>query len=227
MYQLNVFLRKEITMTIGEKIRELRENKRWSQKQLAKKAGVSEAYIKRYERGEVCPSNLTMFKPAKALGVDVTVLIAAKYPINDTENLRSALEVPDNATDREQLIKAEIERDPNSSISHLFAQWLNMLREIDDLSVKELADATGLTWEEIDEYEREEDIPDIIAFSRISDYFNISADVLLGKSALSDSDRRFTEFVYRIETLERLNKEGKLPDSLYELCRKSVVDEFV
>lgn len=212
-------------MTIGEKIRELRGKKRWSQKQLAKKAGVSETYIKRYERGEVCPSNQTMCKLAKALGVDVTVLIAAKYPIIDADNLKSALEIP-AATDREQLIRSATAGDPNRSISHCFAQWLNMLREIDDLSIKELADATGLTWEEIDEYEREEDIPDIIAFSRISDYFNISADVLLGKSALSDSDRRFTEFVYRIETLERLNKEGKLPDSLYEFCRKSVVDEF-
>lgn len=226
MYQLNVILRKEITMTIGEKIRELREKKRWSQKQLAKKAGVSETYIKKYERGEVCPSNQTMYKLAKALGVDITVLIAAKYPIIDAENLKSALEIP-AATDREQLIRAATADDTNDSISHRFAIWLRMLREIDDLSVKELADAAGLTWEEIDEYEREEDIPDIIAFSRISDYFNISADVLLGKSALSDSDRRFTEFVYRIETLERLNKEGKLPDSLYELCRKSVVDEFV
>lgn len=226
MYQLNVILRKEITMTIGEKIRELREKKHWSQKQLAKKAGVSETYIKRYERGEVCPSNQTMYKLAKALGVDITVLIAAKYPIIDAENLKSALEIP-SATNREQLIRAATADDTNDSISHRFAIWLRMLREIDDLSVKELADAVGLTWEEIDEYEREEDIPDIIAFSRISDYFNISADVLLGKSALSDSDRRFTEFVYRIETLERLNKEGKLPDGLYELCRKSVVNEFV
>ncbi len=226
MYQLNIILRKEITMTIGEKIRELREKKHWSQKQLAKKAGVSETYIKKYERGEVCPSNQTMYKLAKALGVDVTVLIAAKYPIIDADNLKSALEIP-AATDREQLIRSATAGDPNLSISHRFAIWLRMLREIDDLSVKELADAVGLTWEEIDEYEREEDIPDIIAFSRISDYFNISADVLLGKSALSDSDRRFTEFVYRIETLERLNKDGKLPDSLYELCRKSVVDEFV
>lgn len=226
MYQLNVILRKEITMTIGEKIRELREKKHWSQKQLAKKAGVSETYIKKYERGEVCPSNQTMYKLAKALGVDITVLIAAKYPIIDAENLKSALEIP-AATDREQLIRAATADDTNDSISHRFAIWLRMLREIDDLSVKELADAVGLTWEEIDEYEREEDIPDIIAFSRISDYFNISADVLLGKSALSDSDRRFTEFVYRIETLERLNKDGKLPDSLYELCRKSVVNEFV
>ena len=226
MYQLNVILRKEITMTIGEKIRELREKKHWSQKQLAKKAGVSETYIKRYERGEVCPSNQTMYKLAKALGVDITVLIAAKYPIIDTEYLKSALEIP-AATNREQLIRAATADDTNDSISHRFAIWLRMLREIDDLSVKELADAVGLTWEEIDEYEREEDIPDIIAFSRISDYFNISADVLLGKSALSDSDRRFTEFVYRIETLERLNKEGKLPDGLYELCRKSVVNEFV
>ncbi len=226
MYQLNIILRKEITMTIGEKIRELREKKRWSQKQLAKKAGVSETYIKKYERGEVCPSNQTMYKLAKALGVDITVLIAAKYPIIDAENLKIALEIP-AATDREQIIRAATADDTNDSISHRFAIWLRMLREIDDLSVKELADAVGLTWEEIDEYEREEDIPDIIAFSRISDYFNISADVLLGKSALSDSDRRFTEFVYRIEALERLNKDGKLPDSLYELCRKSVVNEFV
>ncbi len=91
MYQLNIILRKEITMTIGEKIRELREKKRWSQKQLAKKAGVSETYIKKYERGEVCPSNQTMYKLAKALGVDITVLIADKYPIIDSQNLKIAL----------------------------------------------------------------------------------------------------------------------------------------
>ena len=216
-------------MTIGEKIKELRDERGITTKQLAKRAGVLEDNIIKYESGEVCPSKRTMCKLAKAFKVNVNVLIAAKcYPLISAKELRKDVEksIASSMT-REQLIGSVMAKDSNNSIPHVFANWLTMLREIDELSIEELADAVGLSWEEISEYESGQTIPDIAAFSKLSDFFNVSADVLLGKSELSESDRRFTEFVYRIQTLEWLNKSGKLPDDLYELCRKSVVDEFV
>lgn len=223
-------------MTIGEKIKELREGKHWTEKQLARKSGIKEKCIISYESGEVSPSNATIRKLAKAFRVNLNVLMAAKcLPLISAEELcTEELRENDNITDSEQMYLPIISESETKNenvkpynVANAFAKWLTMLREIDRLSVQELANAVGLNWKDISDFEIGLKIPDISAFSKLSDYFGVSADVLLGKSELSESDRRFTEFVYRIETLEQLCINGSLPYDLYEICRKSVVDEFV
>lgn len=54
---------------IADKVRELREEKRLSQKQLSEKCGLSTNYISRIERADVSVSVNSLEKIAKALGV--------------------------------------------------------------------------------------------------------------------------------------------------------------
>jgi len=56
---------------VGRKIRQLREEAGLSQTQLAEKAGLIQSHICRIERANHSPTNFTLQKIAKALGVDV------------------------------------------------------------------------------------------------------------------------------------------------------------
>ncbi len=66
---------KNLKSNIGRKIKELRESKKLSQRQLAKDSGVPQATINRIESGEIKePSLSNATKIANALGVTVTEL---------------------------------------------------------------------------------------------------------------------------------------------------------
>lgn len=55
--------------TIGERIRELRNDRGMTQKELGERAGIAEPTIRRYELGKLNPKFETVQKIAKALGV--------------------------------------------------------------------------------------------------------------------------------------------------------------
>jgi transcriptional regulator with XRE-family HTH domain len=61
----------------GARLRELRDEKGLSQKQLADAAGVSQNGVSEWERGEREPSSLTVLKLAAALGVESSAFEAA------------------------------------------------------------------------------------------------------------------------------------------------------
>ena len=64
---------------ISLRIRELRQAKSWSQIELARCAGVTQATVSRIEGGKVASLDLEVFeKLAKALGVHPAVLIDQK-----------------------------------------------------------------------------------------------------------------------------------------------------
>ena len=62
-------------MTFGERITRLRKQLKWSQDELAKKAGTSAPIIGRYERNEIKPSIEMAKKIADELEVTVDYLI--------------------------------------------------------------------------------------------------------------------------------------------------------
>ncbi len=62
-------------MTFGQRITQLRKDKKWSQEELAGKVGTSAPIIGRYERGEITPSIDVGKKIADALGVTLDYLI--------------------------------------------------------------------------------------------------------------------------------------------------------
>lgn len=65
----------------------------------------------------------------------------------------------------------------------LFGSRLRQLRKEDNLTQKELADKLGLAFSTISMYERGIREPDFETTEAIADYFNVSMDFLLGKSA--------------------------------------------
>lgn len=78
-------------MNISEKIRKLRQDKGWSQTQLAKKLNIPSQNVSRYERGVFAPSTEAMAKFAEVFGVSVDYLLseeledAGAYKIKDKQ----------------------------------------------------------------------------------------------------------------------------------------------
>lgn len=65
-------------MDVGKKIRELRQDRGWTQKELAKRSSMSENAINQYERGKRQPKVEYLTKIAAALGVSIYRLIEMK-----------------------------------------------------------------------------------------------------------------------------------------------------
>lgn len=63
-----------ITKIIGERIRAYRNKKKWSQEELAEKAGCHYTYIGCVERGEKVPTIQTIFKICKVLDLPMEIL---------------------------------------------------------------------------------------------------------------------------------------------------------
>ena len=56
-------------MTLGQKIREIRRSKGWTQKELAKEIGMTTAQISRWEQDHVTPRTRNLEDLAKVFGV--------------------------------------------------------------------------------------------------------------------------------------------------------------
>ena len=64
----------ETTMTVGENIRRIRQERHLTQRQLGEMVGASEAYIRAYESGRRNPKPSSLEKIAEALAVNPEVL---------------------------------------------------------------------------------------------------------------------------------------------------------
>ena len=79
-------------LRIGDIIRELRKEKKWTQKTLSEKSGIHEVQIRRYENNQSLPRDAQLTKIANALGVDkdyfypkqiiIDTSIDEKHPFN-------------------------------------------------------------------------------------------------------------------------------------------------
>ena len=67
-------------MTIGERIRMIRKEKKLTQKQLGELCNIAEPTIRRYELGGLNPKIQTIEKIAKALGVPTSCFIELYEP---------------------------------------------------------------------------------------------------------------------------------------------------
>jgi transcriptional regulator with XRE-family HTH domain len=67
-------------MKTGEKIKLLRKEKGWSQKELAKATGLNWTIINRYENEKAFPNSDSLIKLAKALGVTTDFLLFEDAP---------------------------------------------------------------------------------------------------------------------------------------------------
>lgn len=67
--------RQIIAIAFGRSLRAVREDKGWSQEELALTAGVDRTFVSRAERGERQPALATVFLLAQALEVDAAELV--------------------------------------------------------------------------------------------------------------------------------------------------------
>ncbi|MCL2369861.1 MAG: helix-turn-helix domain-containing protein [Firmicutes bacterium] len=106
-------------MTIGEKIKELREKKGLSQRALSLKCDISNATISRIEQDAVYPELETLIKIAKALQVDIDIFLKYYSPQRDDISpyfsmiARGAKNL--TQTEQETLLKYAKEAFPNFS----------------------------------------------------------------------------------------------------------------
>lgn len=87
-------------MTFGEKLKELRIRKGWTQEELAHKIGKQRRAIIRYESGECCPRRDDYRKLAEIFNVDVNYLL--------TEDEKFMSDVREQYGRRGQLQAAEV-----------------------------------------------------------------------------------------------------------------------
>jgi len=116
-----------------------------------------------------------------------------------------------------------------SSVSDMrFSQRLKELRTSLGLSQRELARAIKLSPGMISMYEAGKKIPTIDVLNRLADFFDVSADYLIGRSDnLKSIDGELPRFVEELFSKVKQLKEEKLSvklrrlaDELYELAKK-------
>lgn len=100
-------------MTISERIRQLRQERKWTQAELAEQLGIHQKQVSAYERGVNLPSTEILIKLAEIFDVTPDYLAfeakgrPAKLNIQDRELLRR-FEMVDNLTEKEKTLAKEI-----------------------------------------------------------------------------------------------------------------------
>ena len=78
----------DIALHFGLTLRQLREQRGWSQEALAEHADLNRSYVGELERGQAIASLVTLQKLATAFGLSVTSLISHTERISNTRLLR-------------------------------------------------------------------------------------------------------------------------------------------
>ena len=66
----------ELSRSFGNAVRQVREERGWSQERLAEHADLNRSYVGDLERGRAMPSLATLTKLAAALGLQPSALVA-------------------------------------------------------------------------------------------------------------------------------------------------------
>lgn len=97
---------------IGDRVRQLRSERHWSQADLGEKIGVHQKQVSAYERGVNIPSTEVLIKLAETFDVTLDYLAfetqgqAAKINVQDRELLRR-FESLDNAPEHDKVLAKE------------------------------------------------------------------------------------------------------------------------
>lgn len=67
--------------TVGDRVKEIRETKKWTQDQLATKSGVSKGFLSDIENNKRNPSAEYVLKIANALGASLDYLLRGDEPV--------------------------------------------------------------------------------------------------------------------------------------------------
>ena len=91
--------------TFGNKLRELRKAKGYTQQALAEKANIDEKHLSRVENGKYFPTYATLNKLLNALGVSIEEagLNLEQIKVNNNPLMAKALQILNSAKDDEEL----------------------------------------------------------------------------------------------------------------------------
>lgn len=93
-------------VNIGDRIRQYRESKGWTQDDLADAAEMNRVTIAKYETGKIEPKAKTLGKLAVALNVDVNLLLGLNADMSDADReIWEAREAARRDPDRDVLYK--------------------------------------------------------------------------------------------------------------------------
>lgn len=101
-------------MAIKDRIRQLRQERGWSQTDLAEKANIHQKQVTAYERGFNIPSTEVLIKLAEVFDVSLDYLAfeaegrSAKVAAKDRDLLRRIEEIDNNLPDKDKAIIKEI-----------------------------------------------------------------------------------------------------------------------
>jgi ribosome-binding protein aMBF1 (putative translation factor) len=77
---VDAYEKTRIEYELGRSVRMLREERGWSQAQLARAAGMTQSAVARFEAGGTVPTLPVLGRLADALGVELTVGFKSKAP---------------------------------------------------------------------------------------------------------------------------------------------------
>ena len=100
-------------MTIGERIKDCRKDRRLTQKTLGELSGIAEPTIRKYESGRLNPKQETLKKIADGLGVTVEFLRANTV---DSNTIPKTIETPDDFFDVDVIVFHDYEGTPIGTI---------------------------------------------------------------------------------------------------------------
>ena len=143
---------------IGLRIKQLRKDMNLSQIDLAKKLNISNTTLSQYETGQRIPSDDIKIQLANFF--DCTT----DYLLGLSENKKT----PADFTDNEVYI--------------MFRIRLKELREENKISQQKLADTLGVKQSTVGMWENGKNKPEFDTLIKISEYFDVSVDYLLGKT---------------------------------------------
>lgn len=70
-----------LAIELGASVRELREHKDWSQSELARRAGMTQPAVARFESGGTVPTILVLERLARALDAELVVRVAPRNAV--------------------------------------------------------------------------------------------------------------------------------------------------
>lgn len=157
----------DMKKTLGQKLRELREQRGWTQLYAAKIFGITNGALSNYERDERMPDAKMLKKFAEVYEVSLDYLLDNEPTEKSTDDI--------------------IGEPAGMKIKSIIGERIKELREKQGLTQKELATFLGISDRAVGYYEKEERTPPPDMLQKIADFFDVSVDYLLGRTDLPNA----------------------------------------
>lgn len=146
-------------MTLGHRIRQLREDSHMAQKELAARLHIANSTMSQYESGERVPSDEMKIKIADLFGVSVDYLLGRPQVVS-TKDIRAS-----------------------------FGRQLKKFRKSAQMSQTELAKLLSVSQQAVAQWEKDTSTPNPETIAKIAELLGITTDSLMGLPPAPRSER--------------------------------------